>query len=204
MDSAAAPAWPLARRPERLTSPSPLVLNPERNRSFPTRIDAGDPVLVPLLQELGQMQQQMAEQFQQALMMMFQLFSGMHQDQMALIRQELAEIRRLSQEQQALQAELARHAAPADPPLISTTGPAPAATTPGGTFSGATPAPPPPQAERPSGPPPGPTASTAAREGDLHAFLSQRLVAIQEEQQSRWQKLLRSVVGRDPLAEAKS
>lgn len=76
---------------------------------------AVDPVA--LLREFGLMQQQMADQFQQALLMMFQMFSGMHQEQMGLIREEMARLHQLSQEQVTLQARLAdRPEPPPRPP----------------------------------------------------------------------------------------
>src|SRR5262249_13692281 len=43
---------------------------------------AGDPALNMVLNHFGQMQQQMLDQFQQSMMMMMQMFSGMHHDQM--------------------------------------------------------------------------------------------------------------------------
>ena len=35
------------------------------------------------------MQQQMTEQFQQSMLMMFRMFTDMHQDQMSLLREEI-------------------------------------------------------------------------------------------------------------------
>jgi pSer/pThr/pTyr-binding forkhead associated (FHA) protein len=127
------------------------------------RDPAAEGLVVPLVQELGRLQQEMADQFQQGLAMMFRLFSGMHQEQMALVREELAEIRRLAEEQRALRAELGRVTTPPVP------------------------APPPPGPLRPPRPP---------RPGaeEAHAALARRLEALQEEQQGRWQKLLRSVM----------
>ena len=211
------PSWSLARMSDIAEGRGPLALGPEKPRPLAVQVESTDPTLVPLLQELGQMQQQMAEQFQQALMMMFQLFSGMHQDQMALIRQELAEIRHLTEEQQALQAELARRPSPVNgtPPMRSPSPepsaepsetPTPAAAsrpTVAGDRAGASSVPrssPPPRPDRPAST----QTAGAMAEKDLHAFLNQRLASIQEEQQSRWQKLLRTVMaGRDP-AGAKS
>jgi hypothetical protein len=231
--------WPLALSPSTRPAAAPRPLPTHTAGDSPAPIlataEAGvltgrpeltETVLVPLLNELGQMQQQMAEQFQQALMMMFQLFSSMHQDQMALIREELAQIQRLNREQHALQAELAQQAARAAvaeavaartgtgigtgavesrPPLrlVSAAG-----------TDGAAPAPPRPEraaetaslgGERPgrtpAAPSSTPTASrkeptAAAVQESLHTLLAERLAAIQEERQGRWQKLLKTVMGR--------
>jgi hypothetical protein len=64
-------------------------------------------VLVPLVNQFGLMQQQMFDQFQQAMAMMVQMFGGIHRDQMAVIRAELDQIRELTEEFQALKNELA-------------------------------------------------------------------------------------------------
>ena len=71
-----------------------------------------EPLLGYLMEEFGRTQDRMADQFQQALMTMFRLFSGMHQDQMALIRDELARLHELTEEQRSLQSRLT---APPDP-----------------------------------------------------------------------------------------
>src|SRR5690606_24205608 len=66
-------------------------------------VEPPEAALQPLLAQLAQMQQQMCDQFQQATMMMAQLFSTMHRDQMQIIREELTHIRELSQEMRRLQ-----------------------------------------------------------------------------------------------------
>lgn len=131
-----------------------------------------DALVVPLVRELGRLQQEMADQFQQGLAMMFRLFSGMHQEQMSLVREELAEIRRLAEEQRALRAALDRDRAA--PPPSSYRPIAESA---------------PPRPRRPHPHPPRPGGDEA------HAALAHRLRELQEEQQGRWQKLLRSVMG---------
>jgi hypothetical protein len=65
-------------------------------------------LLLPLLNQLHQSQQQMFDQFQQATLRMFDLFSGLHQDQMAYLREELDRQRELTRELQGLQAELSK------------------------------------------------------------------------------------------------
>ena len=64
-------------------------------------------VLVPLVNQFGLMQQQMFDQFQQAMAMMVQMFGTMHRDQMAVIREELDRLHDITDEFHALKTELA-------------------------------------------------------------------------------------------------
>jgi pSer/pThr/pTyr-binding forkhead associated (FHA) protein len=64
-------------------------------------------VLVPLVNQFGLMQQQMFDQFQQAMSMMVQMFGEMHRDQMDVIRAELDRLHELTDEFHALKNELA-------------------------------------------------------------------------------------------------
>ena len=54
--------------------------------------------LVPLVNQFGLMQQQMFDQFQQAMAMMVQMFGEMHRDQMDVIRAELDRLHELTDE----------------------------------------------------------------------------------------------------------
>ncbi len=65
-------------------------------------------VLVPLVNQFGLMQQQMFDQFQQAMAMMVQMFGTMHRDQMEVIRAELDRLHELTDEIHALKDELAK------------------------------------------------------------------------------------------------
>jgi pSer/pThr/pTyr-binding forkhead associated (FHA) protein len=65
-------------------------------------------VLVPLVNQFGIMQQQMFDQFQQAMAMMVQMFGTMHRDQMEVIRAELDRLHELTDEFHALKDELAK------------------------------------------------------------------------------------------------
>jgi pSer/pThr/pTyr-binding forkhead associated (FHA) protein len=64
-------------------------------------------MLVPLISQFGLMQQQMFDQFQQAMAMMVQMFGTMHREQMEMIRAELDALHDLTEEFQVLKQELA-------------------------------------------------------------------------------------------------
>jgi pSer/pThr/pTyr-binding forkhead associated (FHA) protein len=64
-------------------------------------------MLVPLVNQFGLMQQQMFDQFQQAMTMMVKMFGTMHRDQMEVIRAELDRLHDLTDEFHALKNELA-------------------------------------------------------------------------------------------------
>ncbi len=68
--------------------------------------------------ELSEMQQQMFDQFHQAMMVMFQTFSTLHRDQMELVRQELDRVHDLTRQLHALQAELSKQPAAANDPEV--------------------------------------------------------------------------------------
>jgi hypothetical protein len=148
-------------------------------------------------QMLGQVQQQMFDQFQQVLMVVLQMFGRMHRDQMDLVRRELAEMRTISGELEAARAAVQRleatgpsvAGAPA-PPLA----PANGNTMPAGTDRGeATPRGD--GAETAPRPRPEPVAAGAGDGADLHAKLVERVAALQQEQQGRWQRLLGLMTG---------
>ena len=79
-------------------------------------------MLVPLVNQFGLMQQQMFDQFHQAMAMMVQMFGTMHHDQMAVIREELDRLNELSDEVHALRAELAGRTQDDDPNVSSEPG----------------------------------------------------------------------------------
>jgi len=184
--------------PERGGGPgAPAPLPPAPSASTPELIawpvapeppDRAAVLLSPLIDQFGQMQQQMFDQFHQALLMMFQMFGTLHRDQMEQVRAELDRVGRLTRELQELKAEAAAAA-----PGRSTPAPAPR---PGNGTRGtvaAAPAPPadPAPAGGPTGRPPGPHAYE-----QVHAHLHRRIVALQHERQDRWQKILAVLRGR--------
>jgi hypothetical protein len=69
--------------------------------------ELAESMLVPLVNQFGLMQQQMFDQFQQAMTMMVQMFGRMHHDQMEMIRTELDQLHELTEEFHALKNELA-------------------------------------------------------------------------------------------------
>jgi pSer/pThr/pTyr-binding forkhead associated (FHA) protein len=169
----------------------------DRDRAELARRDGTD--LEPLVREIGLMQQQMTEQFQQSMLMMFRMFTDMHQDQMSLIREEMDQLHQLTREQQTLQAALlgstgTTHDRPTLRLVAAETTPTPTPEDPGrsGTL-----APPPPQPAEPSPDPrPRPRPTGTADPDQIHADLVNRLAAIQEERQGRWQRLVESLTGR--------
>jgi pSer/pThr/pTyr-binding forkhead associated (FHA) protein len=63
-------------------------------------------VIVPLVNQFALMQQQMFDQFQQTIFMLVQMFSSLHKDQLALIREELDRLDGLTRELHSLEEEL--------------------------------------------------------------------------------------------------
>ena len=81
--------------------------------------------LVPLVNQFSMMQQQMFDQFQQAMGMLLQMFGTMHREQMEVIREELDRLHQLSKELQELKDELAsspRRAAPRSDEVVAEAG----------------------------------------------------------------------------------
>jgi len=213
-----------------------------------------DSMLVPLVNQFGLMQQQMVDQFQQAMAMMVQMFGRMHHDQMEVIRTELDQLRELTEEFHALKNELAKRSRaetatselavdPAELEPTTAIKPGVSATTPvGATFEpsnglGVAPVGPSPvispsvqtsgtprqqQSLEPrlfptpplSGPPvtsptseqrqepglcsparPNGAGLAANSERDTVVWLHQRIMSLQRERESRWQKILKLLPG---------
>ncbi|HWG42138.1 MAG TPA: FHA domain-containing protein [Gemmataceae bacterium] len=157
---------------------------------------ANESLLMPFIAQFSLMQQQMFDQFQQALTMMVHMFSGLHDDQMRLVHQEVNQLRELTRELQGLTTELARQtlvpsretvAAPSPGPITPPAA-APAFPTPSHSLS--------PHSSASAEPAPFPSSPPARSNADVHAWLSQRLAALQQERQSRWQKILHVLTGK--------
>ena len=142
-----------------------------------------DPSVNLLVHQFGQMQQQMFDQFHHTMMMMFEGFAALQREQSNSLREEFDQVRKLSQEIEALRVETARlaeaAARPVERPRLATNGhskPVGQASSPQGQEQGE-----PIKRATPSPPEPG---------ADIHAQLCLRLTAIQAERQNRWQKIL--------------
>ncbi len=167
----------------------------------PATVDPAHAALVPLMNQFGAMQEQMADQFRQTLMMMFQMFSALHKDQMAFFQQEMDRVQQLTGELHLLRIEAAKHAPeqPSRAPVPAEKRPAAAPSTP--PVPAASPAPPSVSTPAPPMPEGKATAGTTAPAGqDIHVWLCQRMAAVQEERQNRWQKLL-ALLGGKPADE---
>jgi pSer/pThr/pTyr-binding forkhead associated (FHA) protein len=208
--------------------------------------------LVPLINQFGFMQQQMFDQFQQAMAMMVQMFGTMHREQMEVIRAELDGLRDLTEEFHALKNELAnrtpeRDTASSSAPKIALDGldrtiatepmasakvtaeessglkvtqadarsviqpPIPASSIPEQQSSpGAGPSSLPPASKPPAAQPPAEkiqesslrtqaktngTSDPVDSERDTIVWLHQRIMALQHERETRWQKILKLLPG---------
>ena len=88
--------------------PNVEIISSDSSFPFPSaQSGLTESVLVPLVNQFGLMQQQMFDQFQQAMAMMVQMFGTMHRDQMEVIRAELDRLHELTDEFHALKEELA-------------------------------------------------------------------------------------------------
>ena len=90
--------------------------------NVPTRLEKGEireSLLVPLMNQFGQMQQQMLDQFQRAISMIVQMFGTLHRDQMVTIREELDQLRDLTREFHALKLELAARSQDRTPVVLA-------------------------------------------------------------------------------------
>jgi pSer/pThr/pTyr-binding forkhead associated (FHA) protein len=207
--------------------------------------EATESILVPLVNQFGVMQQQMFDQFQQAMAMMLQMFGTMHREQMEVIRGELDQLHDLTEEFRALRNELAlrtqggemlaadpsdtvseiaealRATIPAAPAPVAT-GTSGATNNPrsrpedGRTLANQPPASSveysPPLAPKASAPTPrtesiqqpvaaarekadGPITPADPAERDSIAWLHQRIMTLQRERETRWQKILKLLPG---------
>jgi pSer/pThr/pTyr-binding forkhead associated (FHA) protein len=225
--------------------PSPGTLSaewiPADAEQAAQQIEFYNSLLFPVVDRFGLMQQQVLDQFQQSMMMLFQSFSSMHEEQTDILRQEFDQLRDLTQELVALRGELAAQTTSArdesaDAPSAGTYSGAPAdappasvdvekspggteiyptsrqGTPPGGGGGIAMPSGPGPErfarpnADRPSAAEDRPAAASRAPEAGaksgfdpgpaIHAQLRQRIMAIQNEQRSSWQRILNLMPGR--------
>jgi pSer/pThr/pTyr-binding forkhead associated (FHA) protein len=189
-----------------------VELVPFAQGALPALEGVSDSVALPLLNQFGIMQQQMFDQFQQTMMMMAQMFTTMHRDQSDMIRGEFARLNELNQEIESIKADLAKLAlippVHTSAPIAGPSNPvremsqpqadAPArvapvrdaAATPASEGASEMPRPMPSGSTHAGTAPPNPAESS-----EYLLRLHQRLASIQEERQTRWQKLLSLVPG---------
>jgi hypothetical protein len=171
-------------------------------------------MLALVLDQFGQMQQQFLDQFQRTTLMMFRAFSTMHRDQMEELREKLDSLHQLSENLQAFRAQMSTAVAPDTglPPLEGIY-PAP----PESDFVSSS-------GRNTDGHGPGPSSVAATvretlrpeedgpeqlRERmrsivdqpnipsmNVHEWLIGRIAALEDEQRTRWQKILDLVRGR--------
>jgi pSer/pThr/pTyr-binding forkhead associated (FHA) protein len=203
--------------PEVIPNDLPVRDTLANERLLPVPIDLhlgqsgmNESVLVPIARQLSLMQQQMFDQFQQAMMMMFQMFNTLHRDQLSLIREEMEKLQDLTTEIHSLQAQLTERAQIQDvrpapvsqhPPAAEEPAPPAPRPTPG-IGPAKKPRPTPGFSEAPS-PTFGGSAAAKARatvpprlsDAEMHKWLNDRLAAIQEERQTHWKKILSFLTG---------
>lgn len=169
-------------------------------------------LLALVLDQFGEMQQQFLNQFQQTSLMMFRALGSMHHDQMEELGEKLDSLHRLGENLRALQAQASANAASGNghhPPAgVHPAPPQPSpAGTPGGDPNGN-------GHGRPSGnghgrPSVAADGTEALREKfrstvdqpnipsmNVHEWLIGRIAALEDEQRTRWQKIVDLVKGR--------
>jgi pSer/pThr/pTyr-binding forkhead associated (FHA) protein len=163
---------------------------PPANRDLANYLEKSGGVVDPsvnlLVHQFGMMQQQMFDQFHQTMMMMFEGFAALHREQTSSIHEEFDEVRRLSEEIEALRIETAKlaeatKAKTAERPRLATNGHSLHASQPTRTPSGN---------QAPSEPIKKANPAPPDPEVDIHAQLCLRLTTMQSERQNRWQKIL--------------
>jgi pSer/pThr/pTyr-binding forkhead associated (FHA) protein len=171
-------------------------------------------MLALVLDRFGQMQQQFLDQFQQTTLMMFRALGTMHRDQMEELREKLDSLHQLSENLQAFQAHMATTVPPgSSPPVQEGANPAPppagtastshADTNGAGQGNSAVAA----MVREPHSPAEDDTEDLRAKVRSIvdqpnntslnvHEWLIGRIAALEDEQRSRWQKILDLVRGR--------
>jgi len=97
---------------------APVTLSPGLGERMVVPAELSESIALIISNQFAEMQRQMFDQFQQAMMVMFQTFSLLHRDQMELVRQELNRVHELTRQLHELQAELAKQPAAAKSPEV--------------------------------------------------------------------------------------
>jgi hypothetical protein len=157
---------------------TPVVCNP----------GLGDPLL--------QLQQQMMGQFQHGVLRMFQMFQTMQEEHRELVQAQMAQVRELKQDMHALRKEMLNYR----PEALPVAKPTPGLTGMGTAHSKNVNDPTlrrPAVTGCPSGMGPKAVGSATGRDdAQLHAWLHERIAAVHQEQESHWQRLVHSFLGK--------
>jgi pSer/pThr/pTyr-binding forkhead associated (FHA) protein len=160
------PLGPAPSKALRRVAPRPRAATAE---VLTGRSEVSDELLAALVREFGRSQQDMAAQFQQAIVAVCRMFAGMHQEQMSLLRDELDQLRQ----------------AQSPPPALPAAGSPPSNETP-------------PPKPRPKVPEPPPlTEPIPDAPDDIHLWLARKVQDIQDEGQGRWRKILNNLAGKE-------
>jgi pSer/pThr/pTyr-binding forkhead associated (FHA) protein len=148
--------------------------------------------LAPVLQQIGEMQQQMIDQFHQSMMLILNAFGTVHRDTVGVLREELAELRNVTLELQELQTQAERTGrAPESPGRVATKSAPPGART-SHRQTGA-------EHDRSSSPRPRPAPASGPTpkpdDDRVHLLLQTRIAELQRERQSRWRRIMSVLQG---------
>jgi len=192
-----------AARPSVLAAPVPGAGQRGTDLAVSPSASAAEALLLPLVTQFASMQQQMFDQFQQALGMVLQAFGAWHSDQADLIRQELQQLNATTQELQGLQSQLAQQHLEKQ---VAGALPREAAFDRGADARPAQSAPLPVAKDRPTTAetreqcessasaaverPKAQAASAHDPAEDIHTWLTQRIASLEGERQSTWKRLL--------------
>jgi pSer/pThr/pTyr-binding forkhead associated (FHA) protein len=184
----------------RLTPLAP-ILEPEislRN-PVPAEIALTNDSLMAVMNQFGQQQQQMLEQFLQTMMTVFQMSNSMHRETQESIRRELGQFCKLTEELSEVRAELASLRLSTSSATPQTNG---KMVLPNARERRPSPERPLVEGKAPAEPradpaePARPLNTAATQQGDFYDWLSHRMETLQTEQQSRWQNLMNLMLGR--------
>jgi hypothetical protein len=128
---------------------------------------------MPLVNQFADMQKQMSDQFQQAIMMVVKMFTEMHQDQVDSMRKEVDRLQDLTQELHSLQNQLTTQPAVLNPRTLAEV-----------------------TLEQTPEIKAAPSTPSETSTGDVQGRLFQRIEEIQQERQSRLQKILNFLSGK--------
>jgi pSer/pThr/pTyr-binding forkhead associated (FHA) protein len=154
-------------------------------------------VVFPLVQQFTAAQDEMFDQFQQALTLMLQLFGGLQKEQTQFLRDELTKVQELTQEIQALRTELRTQVGNGPDRSLPTNGACAESSPTNGTSPRSMLA-----DESPSTgtSPRSMSESVGERRGqsveNIHAVLCQRMAELQSDRRTRLQKIVAFLAGR--------